>query len=58
MSRMRILWLSLGLSALGYLLIWYGAWFAEAVLWLGLLVFSVGMLLGPLTRFVGSENGD
>jgi hypothetical protein len=58
MSSMTLLWSALGLTTLGFLLLWYGASFNETVLWLGLAVFAIGMLLGPLTRFVASEDSE
>ncbi|MGQ9675957.1 MAG: hypothetical protein ACUVX1_09840 [Chloroflexota bacterium] len=55
MSKMQFLWTALGLTTLGFLLIWYGASFQEIILWLGLIVFSVGLLLGPLSRFLAKS---
>lgn len=56
MTSMTMLWLSLGLAALGFILIWLGTFAGELLLWLGMLVFVVAMLLGPATRFVGKES--
>jgi hypothetical protein len=60
MSQMKMLWLAIGLSLLGALLIWAGMFYADALLYIGLAVFAVGMVVGPLTRFIGNEdeNGD
>lgn len=54
MSSMQFLWAALALATVGFALIWYGASFQEVVLWVGLVVSSLGMLLGPLSRFIAS----
>lgn len=55
MSTMTMLWAAIGLSILGAILMWFGMFFADFALYLGLAVFSLGMLIGPLTRFFGEE---
>jgi len=50
---MRFLWLALALAALGFLLIWLGALYAPALLWVGLALFVAGMLLAPASRYLG-----
>jgi fatty acid desaturase len=64
MSQMTILWAAIGLSALGTVLMWFGMFYVDFLIYVGLVVFAVGMLLGPLTHFFGDEeeekekNGD
>ena len=53
MTKMTMLWMSLGLSAVGFLLIWWGSFAEEWLLWIGLIVFVIGTLLGPATRYAG-----
>lgn len=59
MTRMQLFWIALGLTTAGFLLTWYGASFQEVVLWVGLIVFAIGMLLGPVSRLITEpqENG-
>jgi fatty acid desaturase len=56
MSQMKMLWIAIGLSLLGALLIWFGMFFAEAVMYIGLAVFAIGMLIGPLTHFASEKD--
>jgi fatty acid desaturase len=58
MSKMKLLWIAIGLSFLGALLIWFGMFNIEAVMYVGLAVFAIGMLIGPLTHFAGEEEED
>jgi hypothetical protein len=55
MSTMMMLWAAIGLSVLGAIVMWFGMFNSEIVLYIGLAIFSIGMLIGPLTRFVGEE---
>jgi uncharacterized membrane protein len=55
MSQMKMLWIAIGLSLLGALLIWFGMFNNEVVLYLGLAVFAIGMIIGPLTHFAAKE---
>ena len=55
MTKQAMLWLSLGLAALGFLLMWVGTFAGSLLLYLGVLVFVAAMLLGPATRFIGKE---
>ncbi|MDI7278135.1 MAG: hypothetical protein QME94_19325 [Anaerolineae bacterium] len=56
MSTMRLLWWSLGLAALGFLLIWAGTVGPEFILWIGIAIFVLAMLLAPATRYVEKES--
>jgi hypothetical protein len=56
MSQMKMLWMAIGLSLLGALLIWIGMFYADALLYVGLAVFAIGMLIGPVTRFTAEED--
>jgi hypothetical protein len=48
----RLLWLSVGLATLGFVLIWLGTVTSPIWLWLGLAAFVVAMLLGPASRYL------
>ena len=52
MSKMQLLWAALGLTLIGFIMLWYGASYNQVVLWVGVVVFAIGMALGPLTRYV------
>jgi hypothetical protein len=56
MTQMRILWIAIGLSALGAVLMWFGMFYIDILLYIGLLIFSIGMLLGPATRYIARED--
>ncbi len=55
LSRLRLLWLSVGLASLGFILIWLGGFTSPLSLWIGLGAFVAAMLLGPASRYLGRE---
>jgi len=55
MSDMALHWMSLGLVTVGFILIWMGTFLEQTLLWVGLVLFLAGMLLGPATRYFASD---
>jgi hypothetical protein len=58
MSQMKMLWLAIGLSVLGALIMWFGMFYEDTLLYFGLAVFAVGMVIGPATRFLGEDEDE
>jgi len=52
MSSLTLLWWSLGLAALGFLLIWAGTVGPPIALWIGIVIFVLAMLVAPATRLL------
>jgi hypothetical protein len=52
------LWITLGLLVVGFLLLWWGSHNTTAVLWLGMAIFTAGMLIAPLTRVFTTDEED